>query len=333
MAIALALPALGVMCVILIALLIAYAVEGTVGALLQWVAKQLDSATIHIPYVGSFNPFGPLITILNAAADELHVIVAGLIAANAWAFHVFVRANAYAWQELSAALGDLADGTSQTLEWMWRHGFASLIGDALIGPLADIKYLLGGFHQLAKDAAEWVAHPERIITKEIGKAVAPAAAIPKIIYRDIPVVVSKAVAIPWGAIHGVERDVSGIEKWIRSHVKDLTEAGLAGVVIAVLAKEFSWLQCKNNANIGKHFCGWPVKALEDLLGGVLDYLAISNLCLLLTEMDKLATAMLPYIEQGTTAIDSLIKCQKSTVAGPIPLSRTAVTAPWTNLAL
>lgn len=314
------------------AALILFAYRSTIGALITLLAGALQDLNFSV--LGVSVPLGSIlsgpIVGLNSAVER---VLGTAVSATQYSWHYWMHALSgsitwigqavdYDMHEVGKAFGALRRATiprliSQSIaaaEHPIRFAQAQLTAD-----LAAAERSIGS-DLLATQRA--VAAAERAAEERLGKLEA-----------GVKGAAASAIAVTLPQIHGLEHDLSGVEAWIKAHAKDFTVAGITGAVLAVVTSEFSFLRCNNTKSFLRHLCGLPIKLFEDLLGGVLDYLVISNLCYLLTEMEKLSLKMLPYIEDGTSAIDSIIGCQKSTVAAAIPLNYTSVPVSWANLTL
>ena len=307
-------------------LLVAY--KSTLGALLQTLAN-----AVHSVSVAGIHPLAFLSDGINALDSAINAALSAAVLGTEYAWHRMLHWTATLIHEAVTATADLADATYSAFRHTIEHVIPSLIGSA-------IRPLYGAVHSLSHQ----LAYLWRVVTSLAQKVDhAATVTVPKAVTRLIPVTrieigkgvkaAEAAIATTLPRVQRVEREATALEKWIRAHTKDLAIGAVSGLLVAAIARDFPWLRCKNNKNLAKHLCSWPIKALEDLLGGVLDYLVISNLCVLLTEMDALASQMLPFIEQATGVIDSVVKCQSSTIARPIKLTRTSVSPPWSKLPL
>lgn len=272
-------PAIGVLLVASLALLLAYGFEGTFGAAIRWAVGELDKARVSIPIVGSFNPLSPLISILNAFGDAIHAAVGVLETANDWGWNKLVAFNGYAWQELSGAVGDLAEATDQTLGWLWRHKIPLLVGTLLIPVHGLLGWIVPAVRQAYRDIANLAHHPELVIPKTITRIEHLSTTVTRTVYRDVPVAVHTAIAVPIPRIGALERDVTGLEKWVRANIKKVSIAGAVGLVAGAVFSglKLGWLRCSNVNRVGKFLCGFDRALLDALLAGLAVWLGTLNL--------------------------------------------------------
>lgn len=130
-------------------------------------------------------------------------------------------------------------------------------------------------------------------------------------------------ALPW--IRGEVARVEGLTlRHLRlrlSRLEKLIGAGaLAGFVVAVIARRLPWLRCRNVNSLARHACRLPVKALEDLLAGIVDVLLLSDLCRIVTAMTAAAREASPLIEGISSAVTELIHCQQHERPAPLAVA-------------
>jgi hypothetical protein len=71
-------------------------------------------------------------------------------------------------------------------------------------------------------------------------------------------------------VGALERDVSNLEKWVSSHRKTLTEAGIVALVAAAVSRlGINWTRCSNSKKYGKRVCGMDPALLDSLLADTL----------------------------------------------------------------
>ena len=317
-------------CAVCIALLAAY--SHSLGPLLRALANALN---IGIPtgLFGSIHPFGFLVSGIRSLDSAINAALVQGVEGTVWAWKQVLHANAVLLNDLSAVVGDLAGATEQTLRNLWRHRIPLLINASLGGLLG----LIYGFRRQLAHLAAQAWHTTTIVTHTVtAPVVKEITRVERLVTHETKVVVYRvqgAIAIPLPRIGPLERDLSNAWKRIRSLGKDLAPAALAGLVLAAVLRELPHLNCKNNRNLGKHLCSWPVKAFEDLLGGVLDVLVFTQTCLLFEAMDTLAHAVSPLVIDGTVELQKLFVCRSLSPPPPLALAYNYAPAPVNTIAL
>jgi hypothetical protein len=265
-------PELGALSVLalaalLVCLLFAYRV--TLGQLLSFLIDVLSKVVIHIPYTGvKIQVFAPAIVLLEAINNGMYAALGGALNLTSWAWHKFVHWNAYLWHELTQTIAGTPAVTAKAISYLVKHRIPLMIG-AATGPLGlwiatHTKQIRALFQEVARIAE----HPGRIVTHTITKVQTIEHTVTKIIYKTVPAAVTKAVAIPWGAIHGLERDVAADKKRIGKLEKGAVAIGVGAVAGAVLGRlGLNWTRCSNVNKLGKAACGMNPDLLEGLLAG------------------------------------------------------------------
>lgn len=168
----------------------------------------------------------------------------------------FIRAIANVLEiparEVSLLAADVLHALGQFRKWVVPAMIA-----AALGPIAALAYALRAqVASLAHRAPIHIVHNFTHVVK------------PTIVR-----VVNETVAIPQSGIRRVERETSALEKWVRSHGRLLTLAGLTAAVTAITARRFPLLRCRNVRQLGRRICGLPAQSfdhfLETLLLGTL----------------------------------------------------------------
>lgn len=266
----------------------------TLGALLRGIANLLGALSIPTPF-GNIS----LIPVLPALLTDLdNTIRNGLgtgIEYAQYGFNKVLQATAYTLQEIGNGIEALAGDTLGALDELRRVTIPGAIG-LVFGPLAKLVYSLGQrVAALAAQAAEAAMHPGRILSHTIHTATTVYKTVYKTAYVTVPAAITKAVAIPGASIGWLEREATGLEKWVRAHAKDLTVAGIAGLVVGAIAREWPSLRCKNNKSAQKALCGLSPQTFEKILAdfalGAVAIFGTIDLRTLATDYGKLIGAV------------------------------------------
>ena len=256
---------LGALFAFLAAVLISSGYRYTLGALLIKLAEALN----HVPIVGG-TISGYVHEIDNYVRQELGQAVLGT--QHAW--HAVCQWTAYAFNHPAAVLGDVAEATEHAFQFVRHHTIPFLIGVAN----TPLGLAVGLFHKqiahLLGQVAAILAHPIRLIKTVATTVTHLTHTVTHVVYRTIPATVAHAVAIPWGAIHSLERRETAIEKWIRAHRAKVEAVSVGAVAAIVLSRlGLGWTRCSNVGKVGKAICGLDTNLLESLL---VDALAIAS---------------------------------------------------------
>lgn len=128
-------------------------------------------------------------------------------------------------------------------------------------------------------------------------------------------------------LHWTERElrtaegrISRLWRYVRSINGALLGLLSGAFVLSQLARfGLGWLRCRNVKRVGRALCGFPVQALEDLLGGALEILVFADLCELTRLVAAAATAIRPVLVD-LVAIEGAALCNGQHQAPPaLPL--------------
>lgn len=228
-----------------------------IGGLLRWLVKQLP----HIPYVSdSVNKF------VNAGVNAVDEVLGAAISASS-----------------GLAITTLHDSWKLTL---W-------VGDALAGLATSTAHAINVLVTSTIPAA--VEHPVRFVQKQLDALIANVTHLQQTIKQNVAAAVaaltatvarnaSRAEHAIASAEHSITtavprlvgREVADVRGWTQKQLRRLSRrltrveeavglTALAGVIVAVIAREIPWVRCRNVGKVGKTLCGMPVSQLERLL--------------------------------------------------------------------
>lgn len=280
MAVGILIPALGVLLIATLGLMLAHGWEATFGQVINWAVNELGKASVPLPFgLGHINVLSPIIDVLQAIDGVVHNAIGLLEQANDWAWNAFISAMAYSWQELSAAVGDLAEATDQALGYLERHVIPKLVAGLLVPFAGVLQWVVPTVHQLMKDAANLAYHPERVIGKTITKVEHLTTTVTKAVTVTVPTTIIRTRTIAEPRIGALERDFTGLEKWVRANVKKVSIAGAVGLVAGAVFStlQLGWLRCSNVNRVGKALCGFDRALLDALLAGLAVWLGTLSL--------------------------------------------------------
>lgn len=231
-----------------------FAYNNTFGALLQQLVK-LGSVSIGIPHVASIHPLKPIADAAEVIDNAIRNAIGNGIAGTEWAWHKLIHANAAAFEAIGRIVADVAESVEQTFSDAYHRKIPAMIAVAL-GPLGLLAYgLKGQIGALQKAGTTTVTHVTHIT---------------RTVVREIHTTVTKAISVPLPRIGALERDVTGLEKWVRANRAKLTAAGLAGLVVAALGRlGLGWVRCSRVSRAGKQVCGMDAGLLDSLLADTL----------------------------------------------------------------
>lgn len=299
---ALALPSIAVLAIISMVLLLTYAWEATFGQLIEAVIAVLEPVSVRIPGIGRYHLFGPLIIFLRGINNLVHRLSATAGQANTIIWNAFTHHMALAWQAIGESIDLVSRETAQALQYLRDHKIQALI-TATTGPLGLLIYnhrkLIAS---LTADVAHAVAHPGRLVTHTIDRVKVIEHRTVKIIARTVPAAVAGAIAIPRGAIHGLERDVSALQDWVKAHARQVVVAGSLGLVIAALGKiGLGWARCSKVGKVGRSVCGMNADYLDDILAASLAIFGTISLVEVAREMQGITDEVTSAVRIFTRA--------------------------------
>jgi hypothetical protein len=244
------------------------------------------------------------------------------------------------------------------------HGFKALVTSVI--PHA-VQGALGTVKTQVTNVTQHVTHITRYVTPTITKTVTRVETVGKTelthlearvatLEHTIPNEITKAITGPLNAAIGkveteigaiplpvpvplpalrdyVDKKFHGIDQELDRLTKKVAPGAIGILALSAVLHDLPHLNCDNNKRVGRALCRFPVKALEDLLGGLAEAVIVTDLCLLFKAMDKLAVVMKPYISDATKALGHFITCRSISKAAPVKLTHHSVPAPFKTLTL
>ena len=245
------------------ALLVAY--RSTIGALLAALAK----ASYGISVLG-YHPFHWLGDGITALNSTLNNALAATVQGTEYAWAKVLHANAVLIHDATEALGDLAEATESRL----RHLPAAItqtIVPAWVWPLRTTVHYLQRLEARTEAEVARLEHDlARTVTPPVTKVIHDAAKATNITIKAATFAIPGVwqPAIP--RVGQLERDVTGLEKWVRSHRDAVTAGALAAAVAATLARlGLSSSRCSRVQKYNKALCGMDDGLLDSLLADTL----------------------------------------------------------------
>lgn len=258
-------PGLAILMSLLLLLALAYAYDNTLGALLQAVARWFRGKTISIPHVTSIG-FGFIADAAESLDGTIRHYLAAAIHNLEYAWHRFVHWNAYAWQEVSGAVADLAEGVEQSIAHLVERKIPGLVHSALSGVRRELDTLEAEVDALLHRVDPRIGQALRSAEQAVSTAESSAAKIAHEVEVGIPHAVEAAIAGTLPRIRDLERDAAELKARLGKVARTLTPAGIVGLVAAALASlKLGWLKCSNVERTAKHICGMDEGLLTSLL--------------------------------------------------------------------
>ena len=250
--------------IVVLASMLLFGYKISIGAMLQLLAKVLDVSIL------TKHPFGFLSDAVLKIDSEIRNALGQFVLGSHWVWDKVLNANAYVWSELSHVVADLAVATERGLKhgasWTWHQ-----IKAAYITPLIQDYHTLSRLLHEARAEVNHLAHATTTTVPNITrKYVDRSKHIIEIKVAAIPSAIGHAAGGALPRIRPLEREVTSIEKWVKSHGKLLTEVGIAGLVAGALSRlGYSQRQCSRMKKYTNGICGMNDDLLEAFLAGTL----------------------------------------------------------------
>lgn len=298
------LPAFAVFLFALACIIALKGYNATFGYLLRLLAGEFQKVSVL-----GIHPLSFIGNEIDAIDDAINDALVTAITNSEWAFHKFMKAQSYAWQELSGVVADLAEGTEAALGVLRRSTIPALLA-ALFGPLAALVYQLR--HNIGALAAHVASLPHDV-TKvvEATPTIVKPVDIQKIttIVKADAQALPRAIANPWPDIRGIEGSLDRLWDRTSGVVKGLTVGGIIGLVGATIFNHFGlgWLRCRGVNRLGNKLCGLS-GLIETLLGDAIDALIITDLCQFTEAIAYAARRFEPVLIDFVDVENALIGC-------------------------
>lgn len=283
-------PAAAIFLSLLLLLALAFAYDNTLGPLFLAVGNFFRGIRISIPRTGFGLSFAFVATALDGLDNHIREYLASAIRNLEWSWHKLVHWNAYAWQELSGAVADVAEGTERSLAHLVKVKIGQVV-DALIATVlhrlaaaeAEIEVLKGRVDPRIGEAVRAAERAEKTAASAVAAIEADAAAIPGLVSGaeqgalskirqvkgSLAAALAAAIATTIPRIRGVEREAGALKTRVGQIARTLTPAGIAGLVAgAVIAHlRLGWLKCSNVDRTARALCGLDHDLLDAVLLG------------------------------------------------------------------
>lgn len=258
-------PLLGAFAVFVLcyALLVGY--RSTLGALLTWLAN----ATPDVSILGH-SLFGWLKHGINDVNQYVNNALAAAVVNTEHAWGKVLHANAVLWHDATAAIADLAEATQTALGHLPRAVIQTIIPTWVYPLRTTVHYLTKLLARVETKVASLPRTITNTVTHETTKVVTKVERVTVVKVKAAAVAIPHAVGIPLPRVGALERDVTGVEKWIRAHRDAVTAGALAAAVAATLARlGLSSSRCSRVQKYNKAICGMNDGLLDSLLADAL----------------------------------------------------------------
>jgi hypothetical protein len=247
-------------------LLMVYGWMQTGGKVVQWLAAHIPNVSVGLPYLGSTSLFGWLINALNGFDNYVQRV-----------FYFYLDGTKAGWNGWCHQVASFVANVTETADFVatetqralavLRH---STIPALILGTLAPgsqlLTWLVAHVAALVKAGIHVVEVPPQILKKTITVVEQLPPKTTKIITRDLPAAIAAAIAGTLPRIRTLEREASGVEKWIRSHAEPLGLGAIVGATAYALGKlGLTSSRCSNVQKYNKRLCGMEQGLLDSLL--------------------------------------------------------------------
>lgn len=303
------LAAITALLVFVAAWLILQAWRGTFGRLIDGVVSWVSEFGIPT-FFGTISIGAYLVAPLGGVNGIVEGALGLVVTSTEWAWHKLFHtlASTIIWIGQSVAY-DMHE-VGKAFGVLRRTTIPALISDAVQVGTHPIRFIVGQLRSDLHAAERAISADVAAVTSEAHTLEREALARLGHVESDAAGAASAAIAVVLPGLHGLERDVSGIQKWIKEHERLLTKAGIAGLVAGALAELGLGSQsCANNKKFTKSVCGLSSKVLDDLLAGLVAIVGSVSLLQFAEEYQKLVPGLTSEIRtfwrvtSGTAAKD------------------------------
>lgn len=246
-------------------LLMVYGWMQTGGRIVQWLA-----ANVPNPSVLGFRPFQWLHDVLNGFDNYVQRVFAFWLDATKAGWNGWCHQVASFVANVTESVDFLADETGKALRVLRHSTIPALILGALAPGSQLVTWLVAHVAAIVKAGIHVVEVPPKVLKQTITKVEQLPGQTTKIITRDLPASIAAAIAGTLPRIRRLERDVSGIEKWIKTHTDAIGLGALVGAVAFALTKlGLGSARCSNVQRYNKNLCGMEHGLLDALLADTL----------------------------------------------------------------
>lgn len=272
-----------------------YAYGYSLGAVLVSLANFFRSIGFSLGWFGRIS-----LSFIADGIDSIdhairNAIGSGIVATRSAGLYLWHYA-AYAIRELGDAIAGLAEATDRALTHAVTVTIPRFITHRLDWTYAHVL-------ALEKAVAHLPARVERITVEKVHT-------VSRTVVHDAAVV-GRTITLP--NIKPLEREVAGLEQWVKSHARYFTVGGVVALIGATIFKEFhlGWLRCRGVNRVGKALCG-ASGLIEDLFSDAIDALLVTDLCQVVAAMSWAAKQFEPTLIEFVNVEDALIGCRGAT---------------------
>lgn len=279
---------LAAFCFLLAMLIVQFGYTYTFGALLKALASLLNVG-IGVGIGPTVHPFAFLGGALNSLDNQIRHAIGVGVQYGQYGWNRMLQFTAYSIQETGRAIEGLAHDTLQFAGYVRHHLIRAAIAVA-IGPIWLAVYALEKLVRALATTVPKLAHQAAQTASETTTAVrTKVIRIERTVVHTTTTVIASGATIALPRIRRAEHELTGLEKWVREHAKQLTEAGIAGLVVAALGRHgLGWTRCAKVGKLGKGVCGLDNSLIESLLT---DSLAIFGTLSLIEFADEMKDAI------------------------------------------
>lgn len=244
--------------------------KATIGAVVDWLIGHIPRIGFSVAGQGVKDVFGFIRGPLELFQSLVYHTLGVLLEANHTIWTKFVQWNAYAWQEVSGAVADLAENTEQALQYLRRSVIARMIALA-VNPVAAAVLALTAAVGLARHEVAKLSHiTTHVVIRKVDRS---QHFVTKLVQgASVAAVATIAGTVPrlW---HGIDHAEGTAERALREARRlagKLTVSALAGLLVAALATiGATWLRCSNVRKAGERVCGMDQDLLNALIADTL----------------------------------------------------------------
>jgi len=291
------------------AALILFSYRATIGALLSAIVSAIQGISIPTPF-GGIDIGRYLAAPISALDNTVNDALSAVVDATQFSWHFWMHALASTLDWIGGALSYDMHEVGKAFQALRRSTIPSLISAAISAALHPLSFLLATLERNTSIGQRLLHGAVSAVEGEVSSLERTALSEIHHLENEAKGAVSAAIAVTLPGIHGLDRDVSGIQAWIKANAKKLTAAGIVGLVAAALENlGLGNSRCSNNKKFTKSVCGLSSKVLDDLLAGLVAIVGSVSLLQFAEEYQKLVPGLTSEIRtfwrvtSGTAAKD------------------------------
>ncbi len=262
-----------------------YVWRQSVGAVLLWLADQLDRVNVRI-LTKTFHLFGPLAALLRSVVSRVD---RALGAAALWGesraaalFSFFLTTQVWIAREIADLAVDVFHLTNALALKVAHLAVKQVPGSLVKTTIATVRVV-------------------KTVTSLQYKALTARFARLEHRVASLAHASTGAITYPWGRVGTLERKVAGQAKRLTRLEKGaLAATAVAAVAVALKRLGLGWARCPNVGRLGKRACSMDTDLLETLLGASLVLTSAISIAQLARELQE-------PTELVTDALKSLVK--------------------------